>query len=121
MMTYQKKIGNFGEKIAADYLQELGYKLLDQQYTTRYGELDLVMFESGSVVFVEVKTRTTDTFGLPETSITQKKLERIQNAGLLWLQTHPEVNDVWRIDVISVILDHHNTVKDVQHFINVLS
>ena len=120
-MTYQKKIGNIGEKIAANYLQNQGYQLLDQQYTTRYGELDLVMFESGSVIFVEVKTRTTDTFGMPETSITPEKLERIQNAGLLWLQEHPEINDFWRIDVISVILDHYNKVKDVQHFINVLS
>jgi len=121
MMTYQKKIGNFGEKIAAEFMKEQGYQLLDQQYTTRYGELDLVMIDSGSVVFVEVKTRTNEKFGLPETSITQEKLERIQNAGLLWLQAHPEINDFWRIDVIAVILDQHKTIKDIQHFINVLS
>jgi len=121
MMTYQKKIGNFGEKIAAEFLKEQGYHLLDQQYTTRFGELDLVMVDSGSVVFVEVKTRTNEKFGLPETSITQEKLERIQNAGLLWLQAHPEINDIWRIDVIAVILDQHNAIKDIQHFINVLS
>ena len=120
-MTYQKKIGNIGEKIAAEFLLERGYRLIDQQYTTRYGELDLVMDDSGSVVFVEVKTRTTDTFGLPENSITTEKLEKIQKAGLLWLQAHPERNDFWRIDVIAVILDHQNSVKDVQHFINVLS
>ncbi len=120
-MTYQKQIGDKGEKIASDFLLEKGYKLLDQQFSTRFGELDLVMEDSGSIVFVEVKTRTTDSFGPPESSITPEKLERIHDAGLIWLQRHPLVDDFWRIDVVSVILDKMKMVKDIHHFINVLS
>lgn len=119
-MTYQKIIGDTGEKIAADFLQQRGYQLLDQQFSTRYGELDLVMDDAGSIVFVEVKTRTTNSFGMPESSITPEKLQRIQNAGQIWLQVHPEVDDLWRIDVVAIILNPDRTIKDIKHFINVL-
>ena len=117
-MTYQQEIGNFGEKIAADYLIEKGYLLLDRNYHTRYGELDLVMLEDGIVVFVEVKTRTSETFGHPEESITQSKLEHLQNAGLLWLQAHPESSDDWRIDAISILMHRNGNIQDIKHFIN---
>lgn len=119
MVTYQKSIGNKGENIAARYLQDKGYQILDQNFITRYGELDIVAIESETIVFVEVKTRTSTAFGLPETSVTQEKIERIQNAGLLWLQAHPEMPDDWRIDVISIFFDPQNHVSDLQHFINI--
>lgn len=118
-MTYQKLIGNRGEELAAKYLEDRGYQLLDEHYITRYGELDLVMLEAGMIVFVEVKTRTSQTFGTPEESITAKKLERIQNAGLLWMQANPDSPDDWRIDVIAIQLDHEKKVEDIQHYINV--
>ena len=118
-MTYQKQIGDIGEKIAADYLLDKGYQLVDNNYTTRYGELDLVALEGGNPVFVEVKTRTSAAFGTPEASVTPAKLERIQNAALLWLQVHPEYPDDWRVDVIAILLNHGKEVQDLQHFINV--
>mgnify|MGYP001089680083 CR=1 FL=1 len=118
-MTYQQQIGNLGEKIAADFLLQKGYKLLDQNYHTRYGELDLVTAESEIIVFIEVKTRTSGSFGNPETSITEAKLQRIHNAALLWLQEHPEVDDDWRIDAVAITLDHQKKIKDIQHFINI--
>ena len=118
-MTYQKTIGNLGETIAADFLTQKGYQLIDHNFHTRYGELDLVMLEKGSVVFVEVKTRTSDTFGTPEESITQEKLERLQNAALLWMQAHPEIDDDWRMDVVSILLTPDRHVSDIEHFINV--
>lgn len=118
-MTYQRKIGNLGEGVAADFLQDLGYQLLDQNFTTPYGELDLVLLDQEIIVFVEVKTRTSDTFGSPEASVTGTKLERIQNAALLWLQAHPDVQDDWRIDVVAILLNSQRQVRDIQHFINV--
>lgn len=118
-MTYQKRIGNMGETIAAEFLANKGYQLIDHHYHTRYGELDLVMMELDSVVFVEVKTRTSDSFGTPEESVTPEKLERLQNAALLWLQAHPEVDDDWRMDVVSVKLTHDLRVENIEHFINV--
>jgi len=98
---------------------EILVRFLQRNFTTIYGELDIVAQDDALIVFVEVKTRTSDTFGLPEASITSKKLENIQNAGVLWLQAHPEASDDWRIDVISIVLDHQNNPIDIQHFINV--
>ncbi len=121
MITYQKEIGNRGERLAADYLNQQGYQLLDQKFTAPYGELDLVALESDMVVFVEVKTRTSESFGMPESGITPAKLERIEKAGLVWLQGHPEMPDDWRIDVIAIQIDQHNNILDLQHFINVSS
>jgi putative endonuclease len=118
-MTYQKQIGDLGESLAADYLRNKGYQLLDQHFTTRYGELDLVMQEDDAIVFVEVKTRTNETFGLPEASVTPEKLEKIQNAGLLWLQEHPDSPEDWRVDVIAIVLDKQHRLKDIRHFMNV--
>lgn len=118
-MTYQKEIGDIGEGIAAEYLEGLGYQLLDRNYKTRYGELDLIMMDSEDIVFVEVKTRTSDTFGTPESSISAGKLERLQNAALLWLQEHLEASDDWRIDVIAIVIDRQKNIKEIQQFINV--
>lgn len=117
-MTYQRDIGNQGERIAADYLEDKGYQLLDTNYHTRYGELDLVMAEKDTIVFVEVKTRTSVTFGFPEESVTESKMEHLQNAGLLWLQENPEAPDDWRIDVVSIFLDRYGQPQKINHFIN---
>ncbi len=118
-MTYQKKLGDRGENIAAGFLREKHYQLLERNFTSRYGEIDLIALESDCIVFVEVKTRTTRTYGLPEDSITPAKLERIQDAGLMWLQAHPESPEDWRIDVIAILMNGKRQVQDIQHFENV--
>lgn len=118
-MTYQKRIGSFGEALASEFLRDLGYQFLDQNYNTRYGELDLVFLDEDIIVFVEVKTRTSSAFGSPESSITAAKLEHIQDAALLWLQDHPDFKDDWRIDVVAILLDSGGDPKDIKHFINV--
>jgi putative endonuclease len=119
-MTYQKWIGDKGEQIAAEYLKDKGCRILEQNYHTRFGEIDLVAQEDDALVFVEVKTRTNTDFGLPEASVTPAKLEKIESAALLWLQDHPDYHDDWRIDVIAILLKKDKTVEDIQHFINVL-
>lgn len=119
IMTYQKQIGKIGEDIAADYLLKQGCQILAQNYSVRFGEIDLIALDGRELIFVEVKTRTTDTFGAPEASVTPAKMERMQSAALMWLQAHPDIPDNWRIDVIAILIDHQNSVLDLQHFINV--
>jgi len=118
-MTYQRKIGNLGESIAADFLKDQGYQWLDSNFNTPYGELDLVFLDQDMVVFVEVKTRTSELFNTPESNVTPAKLERIQNAALMWLQKHPEYSDDCRVDVVAVLLNPQGDLQDIQHFINV--
>lgn len=119
-MTYQKQIGDIGEKIAEDYLVEKGYQVLDHKFITRFGELDLVTLDRDCVVFVEVKARTSMAFGTPEDSITPAKLERLEKAALLWMQAHPSAPDDWRIDAIAILLDSHQKPLEIRHFANIL-
>lgn len=118
-MTYQRRIGHLGEQIAAAYLSEHGFQILDYNFTARYGELDLVAREGGQLVFVEVKTRSSLSCGYPETAVSAAKLEKMENAALVWLQKHPDVEDNYRFDLISIRLGSDNVVDDLQHFINV--
>ncbi|MBG0787131.1 MAG: YraN family protein [Anaerolineaceae bacterium] len=117
--TYQQQVGRQGEDLAADYLQKQGYQLLDRNYLSRFGEVDLVAVKDEVIVFVEVKARTNDRFGLPEASVTPEKLEKIYDTALFWLQEHPEMPDDWRVDVIAIQLDKAFHVQDIQHFINI--
>ncbi|MCB2202543.1 YraN family protein [bacterium] len=118
--THQRQIGDLGETIAAAFLEKQGYRILDRNYASRYGELDLVAKKEQNLVFVEVKTRTSEAFGLPETSVTSAKFEKICNTVLFWLQEHPEEPDDWRVDVIAIQLDHNRNVRDIHHFENVV-
>ncbi len=117
-MTYQKRIGRAGEQIASEYLSQKGYQLLDHNYSALYGEIDLIALDRDVVVFIEVKTRTSDTFGAPEDGVTANKLEKLQNTALMWLQAHPDSPGDWRIDVIAVLLDHKSNLLDLQHFLD---
>lgn len=116
MSDYRRKIGEKGEGIAADFLLEKGYQIVERNYTSRYGEIDLVAWDSDCVVFVEVKTRTNQSFGAPETSVTPVKLERIEKAALMWMQAHPESPDDWRIEVVAIMMNDRHQVQDIRHF-----
>jgi putative endonuclease len=115
-MTYQKRLGNAGELIAEEYLTRQGFQILEKNFNSRYGEIDLVAIDLNCVVFIEVKTRTSTEFGNPEDSISPSKLLKLENAALLWMEAHPEAPDDWRIDVIAILLDHQKNVKDLRHF-----
>jgi putative endonuclease len=115
-MTYQKKIGDRGEAIAAVYLQDKGYLVLEENYHSMYGELDLIALDRQDLVFVEVKTRTSTRFGFPEMSVTPDKLEKIQKTGLMWLQEHPEAPDDWRIEVLGILLDKNQNLIEIKHY-----
>jgi len=116
MSNYKKEIGNKGEEIAGKFLVDRGYQIIEKNYYSRYGEIDLVAQDSGIVVFIEVKTRTNQSFGTPEDSVTQAKLERIEKAGLMWMQAHPDYPDDWRIEVVAIIMDEQHQVQDIRHF-----
>jgi putative endonuclease len=113
MTNRRQKLGQWGETLAASYLSELGYTILAKNARTPYGELDLVATPpdaegSDIIVFFEVKTRSTPSFGLPEQAVTLRKQEHLQNAALHFLQSHPEMVENWRFDVVSIQKEGHS-------------
>lgn len=99
---YRKDLGNWGESFAAEWLEEKGYLLLKRNYHTACGEIDLIMRIDDEIVAVEVKTRKSDTYGMGESSVTQKKLRAIISSMELFLMDHPELPDSWQLDLLVI-------------------
>ena len=103
-MDRRKQTGRQGEEIAAAFLAGKGYRLIQRNWHTQIGELDLVMEEGETLVFVEVRTRQGKSFGTPEESITAAKQARLIELAQTYLQETNEVARPWRIDVVGVLL-----------------
>jgi putative endonuclease len=121
--THKQRIGTWGERVAAGYLEQRGYRILAWNARTPYGEIDLVtQMPGGVVVFVEVKTRTNASFGLPEEAVDARKLEHLFRAAEVFLQAQPGLEGLeWRIDAIAIQGRPGDKVEDVhiEHFENI--
>ena len=99
-----KSIGNFGEKTACDFLKKQGYKIIETNYHySKLAEIDIIAKEKNTIIFVEVKTRSTTNFGHPFEAINYNKLQKILQAGLYYLQNTKEKYTDYRIDIISIL------------------
>ena len=88
--------------MAARYLTEQGYTILSRNYRTPAGELDIIAHEGEAIVFVEVKTRRTSSFGTPQEAVTPAKAAHIIAAAQHYLQDTAQIEGNWRIDVVAV-------------------
>ena len=90
--------------LARRHLESLGYVVVETNYRTRVGEIDLVTEYDGKLVFVEVRTTSTRKFGSPEESITSKKQEHLIRAARHYLGAKDSADRDWRVDVVAVEL-----------------
>ncbi len=104
MSTDHKLLGAAGEKAAEKFLRSRGYRILSRNYSCPMGELDLVCFHEGTVVFVEVKTRATDAAADPEENITPSKQRQLYRVARAWLAAHRHPECAYRFDAVSVVL-----------------
>jgi putative endonuclease len=107
-------IGLLGETLAREFLKRKGYKILETNYRCREGEIDIIAQHKGTLVFIEVRTKSNLEFGFPEESITFVKSEHLKQAALHYTQSHDNTSDSWRIDLIAVELDSHDKVKRIE-------
>lgn len=103
-MTREKiELGKWGERKTAEYLMQRGFQILEKNFRTNYGEIDLIAIKENLILFVEVKTRSSDSFGLPEESITLSKKEHLQKSVQAYFLEHPEMEEMnWQIDVAAI-------------------
>ena len=106
-----KNLGQIGEQLAADYYGAHGYKILERNFIfphgKRLGEIDLICFKDSELVFVEVKLRTTETFGGPLVAVDQNKQRKLVKMAKLYLMLHPDLSELnYRIDVAAVSIDN---------------
>ena len=100
--SYKRDVGSRGEQVAVKFLKKNGYKILQRNYRCKFGEIDIVCYDHGTIAFVEVKTRYSDTYGPPELSVTETKKRHIIKVALHYVaEKKIEGIDV-RFDVVSV-------------------
>ncbi len=109
-MKIVNPIAILGEDKACEYLKKLGFKIIEKNFRKGYGEIDIVAIDSSEksgqvLVFVEVKTRTSNRFGTPLDSINYWKLKSLIKTAQYYKMTHRNLPESLRIDAISVILN----------------
>lgn len=109
--------GKLGEEIAKRYLLDKGYKIIAKNFRIRGGEIDLVAIDNDTVVYIEVKARTSRRFGLPEESINKYKLKFIERSSQFFRLQNPGLPEPERIDVVAVEIRYGKVrvrhIKDV--------
>jgi len=113
-MTQERlTLGRQGERLAAEYLQRAGYRILEKNYRTRLGEIDLIAQDGRTLVFVEVKTRGTKTFGAPQEAVTKKKQQQLIRVAQEYLGREKLANRPARFDVVAVLFDKAEVVIEL--------
>ena len=97
-----KNLGNKGEACAAQYLQRQGYQILIQNYRTKVGEIALIANDHGTIVFVEVKTRSSTQYGTPAEAVHYRKQQKIIQTAYWYLHARRIENALCRFDVLEV-------------------
>ncbi|OKY74459.1 MAG: YraN family protein [Desulfobulbaceae bacterium DB1] len=102
-MTFQRQsLGKKGEEIARKFLRRQGYTIIEHNFRTRNGEIDIIAREGATLVFVEVKTRSDARFGSPFEAVTTRKCKTISRVALEYLLAHGGLDQPCRFDVVSV-------------------
>ena len=114
--------GKKGEDIATSFLLKNGYQIIERNYKKRYGEIDIIAVDTSNkkepvLVFIEVKTRTSNIFGTPLEAITPSKLRSVIKTVDYYVLTHKNLPLLLRIDAISV--DLSDGEQNVEHIKNI--
>ena len=102
MSSSHQKLGSWGETLAARFLEEKGFTILEKNFRAERGEIDLICKDENCIVFVEVKTRRSPAYGPPETSITPSKQRQLYKIAQAYIATHPTENMDYRFDVVVI-------------------
>ncbi len=117
----RRDTGILGEKLAQDFLKKRRYKILETNYRCPQGEIDIVARQKDTLVFIEVRTKTSRDFGSPEESVTPTKKERMIASAYHYRQTHQDLPELWRIDFVAVELTSEGKPSRIELIENAVS
>ena len=118
-MKVSNPIAKIGEDLACEYLVSKGYKIIERNFRKKYQEIDIIAVRDSTLVFVEVKTRRSNSFGSPFENIHQWKLKHLVRLAQFYKQLHPHLPDFMRIDAIGIILSPDNKLEKLEHLENI--
>jgi len=114
MVESTKTIGDKGEDIAVEFLENLGFEIIARNWRNRFGEIDIIAKDNDTLVFIEVKAKSSNMFGTPGEMITTKKINKIKNAALIYIKEN-NYDGPWRIDAVLILdkkLEHIENITD---------
>jgi putative endonuclease len=117
MKTERRKEGDAGEDLAVEYLKRHGFKILERNFNTCCGEIDIVAKEKKEYVFVEVKARRSNLYGPPEEAVTPEKERHIRSAAEVYCAKHSLEDRPCRFDVIAI--EGEGDEREIRHLRNV--
>ncbi|GAA4306503.1 YraN family protein [Compostibacter hankyongensis] len=112
-MDIRQRLGQTGEDLAAAYLQQQGYRILHKNWRRLRKEIDLIARDGSTLVFIEVKTRQGNAYGVPELAVDARKQEHIQMAAELYLAHNPHGGDL-RFDIVAITY-RSGTAPEIHH------
>lgn len=101
----KKRFGNIGEKIAVEYLEKNNYKILERNFYCKQGEIDIIAIDKEEIVFIEVKTRSSNIFGSPSEAVNYIKQKHIYRSAKYFLYKFDLLESLVRFDVIEVLIE----------------
>jgi putative endonuclease len=113
-------IGQKGERIASTYLRSRGYNIIERNFTTPFGEIDIIAVKNKLLTFFEVKTRTSEKYGTPLSSITRDKKKHILKNCEYYLLVKNKFENMCSIDLIAIKLDTYGDMQMLTHIKNAI-
>ncbi|TDA70022.1 MAG: YraN family protein [Clostridia bacterium] len=115
-MPDRRSLGKLGEDAACRFLASRGYEIVTRNFRCRLGELDIVCRQGQTVVFVEVRARSSASFGLPQESVVGPKERKVRQVAQVYLQQAGLGEARCRFDVVAVQADRQGRIEKVEHF-----
>jgi putative endonuclease len=107
----RKDLGDYGEALARRAYEQAGYEVLAQNWRCRAGEIDLVLARDGCVVVCEVKTRSSERYGVPAEAVDWRKQRRLRTLAVEFLRENKTSCRTVRFDVVSIVGDHLHIIE----------
>lgn len=118
-MRITNPVAVLGEDIACDYLKKKGYKIIERNFRKKYEEIDIIALHENTLVFAEVKTRTSNAYGTPFEGISPFKVRHLVQLAQFYKLLHPQLPDYMRIDAIGVMVTGDSKLENIEHLENI--
>jgi putative endonuclease len=109
-MAAHNDLGRYGEDLAKHYLEEKGYRILNQNWVYGRAEIDLIAYKDEKIIFLEVKTRSSVAFGEPEDFVSWKKEQQLEFASLEYIERYHHQGEI-RFDIIAIVVENKKLYK----------
>lgn len=118
-MNLRGQIGCYGQQLAVEYLGRKKYQIKAENFRAPQGEIDIIADHDGQLVFVEVKTRLSEKYCLPEEAVSERKREKMMQTALNYLEQQQVNHDNYRFDIVAIVIDKANKKAVIRHHKNI--